>query len=90
MLLLEHYFSLNQTGQAVVVHARNSGGNLILTGNGGTPGGRYTWLTSPNMAAPLTAWTTNCTGTFDSTGAFSNTIPLTISPPAVLLELRAP
>jgi hypothetical protein len=53
-----------------------SGGNLILTGTGGTPGGSYTWLTSTNLATPVASWTTNTTGTFDGSGAFSNAIPI--------------
>src|SRR4030095_11538764 len=36
-----------------------SGGNLILTGAGGTPNGPYTWLTSTNVAAPVATWVTN-------------------------------
>ena len=53
-----------------------SGGNLILAGTGGTPGAGYTWLTSTNVAAPVATWTTNSTGVFDGSGAFSNAIPI--------------
>jgi len=54
-----------------------SGGNLVLAGTGGTPGGGYTWLTSTNVAAPLSTWTTNSTGVFSANGAFSNAFPVT-------------
>lgn len=67
-----------------------SGGNLILTGTGGTPGGGYTWLTSTNIATPLASWTTNSTGTFDGTGAFSNAIPINRSEPDRFFRLRVP
>ena len=90
MLLLKHYFSFNQSGSAIVIHGTIAGGNLILTGNGGIPGGSYTWLTSPKLAASMTAWTTNGIGTFNSNGAFFNAIPVTISQPAVFLVLRVP
>lgn len=53
-----------------------SGGNLILTGRGGPANGSYAVLTSTNVAAPLTQWTTNVTGTFSASGTFSNAIPL--------------
>ncbi|MGA2747490.1 MAG: immunoglobulin domain-containing protein [Verrucomicrobiota bacterium] len=67
-----------------------SGGNLILTGAGGTPDGSYTWLTSTNLATPLTEWTTNSTGVFDGSGAFSNAIPIIPSQPGRFFVLRIP
>jgi autotransporter-associated beta strand protein len=67
-----------------------SGGNFILTGTGGTPGGSYTWLNSTNVAAPLTLWTTNTTGTFDGSGGFSNAFPINTSEPARFFRLRVP
>ena len=66
------------------------GGNLILTGTGGTPGGPYTWLTSTNVAAPLATWTTNSTGTFDGGGAFSNAVPISLSEPERFFRIRIP
>jgi hypothetical protein len=67
-----------------------SGGNLILTGTGGTPGAGYTLLTTTNVATPLTNWTTNTTGTLDGTGSFSNGVPITTPPPAKFFRLRTP
>jgi autotransporter-associated beta strand protein len=52
-----------------------SGGNLIWTGTGFTPNGTYSILTSTNVGAPLSTWTTNATGTFSGSGAFSQAIP---------------
>lgn len=66
-----------------------SGGNLILTGTGGTPNAAYTWLTTTNLSAPIN-WTTNSTGTLDGTGAFSNAIPITATPPASFFRMRLP
>ena len=67
-----------------------SGGNLILTGSGGTPGENYTWLTSTNLAAPLSTWTTAGTGVFGNNGAFSNAIPIISSQPAGFFVLEIP
>jgi hypothetical protein len=76
---------------ALAVNApRISGGNLILTGAGGTPGGSYNWLTTTNLALPLKAWTTNTSGVFNGTGAFSNAIPINPSQPAGFFVLEIP
>jgi hypothetical protein len=65
------------------------GGNLILTGAGGTGNSGYTWLATTNLSPPI-HWTTNRTGTLDSSGAFSNAIPINASRPANFLRLRMP
>jgi autotransporter-associated beta strand protein len=65
------------------------GGNLILTGTGGTANAGYTWLTATNLSAPI-KWITNSTGTLDGTGAFSNAIPVPATPPANFFKLRLP
>jgi len=67
-----------------------SGGNLILTGTGGTPSSGYTWLTATNLTTPIASWTTNTTGTFSISGTFSNAIPITTSTPAQFFRLRTP
>jgi hypothetical protein len=67
-----------------------SGGNLNLTGTGGNPGGGYTCLTSTNVAAPLSTWTTNSQGNFNGSGAFSITVPVGTSPPAQYFQIRVP
>jgi hypothetical protein len=63
------------------------GGNLILTGTGGTAVAGYTWLMTTSLSAPIT-WTTNSTGTLDGTGAFSNAIPITAT--SGFFRLRLP
>ena len=67
-----------------------SGGNLILTGAGGTPNSGYTWLTTTNLTISLTNWTVSVTGTLDGTGAFSNAIPINATQPTGFFRLRLP
>ena len=67
-----------------------SGGNLILTGSGGTAGAGYTWLSSTNLATPIASWKTNTTGTFNGSGNFSNAIPVSASTPVQFFWLRTP
>jgi hypothetical protein len=67
-----------------------SGGNLILTGTGGTPNFSYTWLTTTNLKTPIASWTTNFTGVLDGSGAFSNAIPINAVTPASFFRLRMP
>jgi hypothetical protein len=68
---------------------RISGGNLILTGTGGTPPGySYTLLTTTNLSAPV--WTVYTTGTLSGTGSLSNSIPITATTPARFFRLRMP
>ena len=67
-----------------------SSGNLILMGSGGTPGAAYEWLTSTNLATPLAEWIADGTGTFSSTGSFSNAIPVKTTVPALFFRLSTP
>jgi hypothetical protein len=67
-----------------------SGGNLILTGTGGTPNSSYTILTTTNLLTPLADWTVSTTGTLDGNGAFSNSIPLNSSQPTSFFKLKVP
>ena len=64
-----------------------AGGNLTLTGTGGTPWAAYTWLSTTNLANPV--WVTNKTGTLDGTGAFTNSTPVG-AVPASFFRLRLP
>jgi hypothetical protein len=87
------YSELAVYGQAAGLEVHSMllpGGNLALFGTGGTPGGPYTWLASANVATPRSAWLTNSTGTFDSSGAFSNAIPIQTSQPERFFLLRMP
>jgi hypothetical protein len=53
-----------------------AGANLNLVGGGGTNHGGYYLLTSSNLASPFTNWTPIATNTFDGSGNFSTTLPL--------------
>jgi hypothetical protein len=66
------------------------GGNLILTGTGGTPNYGYTLLTATNMLTPVIDWTISVTGVLNGNGAFSNAIPIDVSQPASFFRMRMP
>ncbi|HWX20037.1 MAG TPA: immunoglobulin domain-containing protein [Candidatus Binatia bacterium] len=67
-----------------------SGGNLILTGSGGTPNRAYAWLTTTNLLTPVANWTVSATGVLDGSGALSNAIPINVTNPASFFRLRMP
>ncbi len=74
-----------------VVHSPSvSGGNLILTGTGGTPNRAYTWLTSSDVTQPLSTWTPSITGVLDANGAFSNAIPVNATNRPEFFQFRMP
>src|SRR5665213_2485955 len=64
-----------------ITSSKLSNGNLIVTATGGIPNAAYAWLTATNLTTPLSAWTTNTTGTFDGSGNSSSTISITRSEP---------
>ena len=49
------------------------GGNFVLTGSGGTPGGGYSVLSTNVLGGALSNWPVVGTGTFDNSGNFSFT-----------------
>lgn len=67
-----------------------SNGNLVLSGTGGTASGSYTVVTATNIATPAANWTTVATGSFDSNGAFSNSLPIDPSKSANFFRIRVP
>jgi hypothetical protein len=82
--------NLTQPVPPVVQPPHISGGNLIVTGTGGTPNSGYTWLTTTSLTNSLASWTISTTGVFDGSGAFSNAIPIDVSNPAKFFRLRMP
>ena len=66
------------------------GGNIIVLGTNAIAGSSYSVLSSTNAALPLSAWTTNATGAFDSTGACSNSIAITPGETARFFRLQQP
>ena len=83
-------FGVRSSAPITVSSTKVSAGHLVLTGSGGTPGGAYSWLTSTNAAAPLSTWTIDTTGAFDTSGNFSNAIPINTNVPAQFFRLKTP
>lgn len=67
-----------------------SGGNLILTGTGGSANTGYAWLTTTNLTTPLANWTVGVSGLSDGTGAISNGIPASATTPVSFFRLMMP
>jgi hypothetical protein len=67
-----------------------TGGNVVVSGTGGTPGWQYYVLASTNVALPLTQWTRVVTNAFDTAGNFSftNAVETGISAKFCLLHLQ--
>lgn len=74
---LESYGSVSSTAPGEVdIQFQHSGNNLILTGSGGQQGAQYRLLSTTNVALPIAQWTPVSTNTFDTSGNFSNGIPV--------------
>jgi autotransporter-associated beta strand protein len=82
--------SVISTGTTTINPPIVTSGNLVVTGTGFPPNGTYSWLTSTNVAAPISAWTTNNTGTFDGSGMLSNATPINPAQPARFYMLKTP
>ena len=67
-----------------------SGGNLILSGTGGTSGGTYAWLSATNLTTPIASWIVATNGVYGSNGNFTNALPISSSTPAQFYRLRTP
>ncbi|MEY4386508.1 MAG: hypothetical protein RLY20_1791, partial [Verrucomicrobiota bacterium] len=67
-----------------------TGGNLILSGTGGTPGGNYSVLTATNMATPIASWTPIATNQFDGSGNFAFTNAVSLGTPQLFYRIRVP
>ena len=66
------------------------GGNLVLTGTGGSANGSFRLLTSTNVALSASSWTSVLTNAFGSDGSFSNAVPLVPSAGQSFYRLIAP
>ena len=75
---------------AVISSVQMNNGNLIIQGTNGSASGTYSVLTSTNLAAPLSTWTTNTTGTFSGSGGFSNSIPVSGTAPQEFFNIKQP
>jgi autotransporter-associated beta strand protein len=68
----------------------SSGNAIIFSGTGGVTNGSFSVLTSTNVAAPLTTWITNQTGSFDANGNFSVTNAIVPGTPSKFFSLQVP
>ena len=67
-----------------------SGTNLIFNGTGGPAGSNYVMLASTNLALPLTNWTALATNTFDGSGWFYYTNPVSPAKPRQFFIFKLP
>ena len=67
-----------------------SGTNLIISGTNGSPNGHYLVLASTNLVLPRTNWTRLSTNSFNGSGNFIFTNPITPNKPGLfyLLQLQ--
>jgi hypothetical protein len=73
-------YSSGVTSQPTISSVNIDGsGNLIVSGINGTASSTYSVLTSTNVAAPLSTWVTNMTGTFSGNSRFTNSIPINLN-----------
>ena len=70
------------------VHLAAGSTNIIFGGTNGLVGGNYNVLSSTNLAQ--TNWTVEATGTFDGSGNFSVTNPITPGTPQKFYRLQLP
>ncbi|MGA4579766.1 autotransporter-associated beta strand repeat-containing protein [Limisphaera sp. VF-2] len=63
---------------------------LILQGSGGTPGGTFRVLSSPDVTLPLAQWQVIDTGRFDGQGFFEVRLPISTEPGARFYRLQVP
>lgn len=67
-----------------------SGSNLIFSGTNGTAGNNYYVLTSTDVAAPLSSWTSIATNTFGLGGVFSVTNTINPGTPKRFYVIKLP
>ena len=78
------------SSQPVIGSTKVSGGNLILSGTGGMANAGYSVLTTTNLVIPLSNWTLLSTGSFDGSGAFSVTNPISSGIAQSFYTIRTP
>ena len=67
-----------------------AGTNLIFNGLGGSPGSNYVMLASTNLALPLANWSALTTNTFDGSGQFHYTNPVSPAKPRQFFIFKLP
>jgi hypothetical protein len=74
--------------QPVISTPKLSGGNLSISGSGGTPNGTYTVQTNASLTLPN--WGAASTGTFDGSGNFSVSLPVSSNNPRLFYRIKTP
>ena len=65
-----------------------SGGNVILSGSGGSASGTFYVLTATNLLTPLTNWVVWSTNNYDSSGNFMVTNSVTAGTPQQFYQIK--
>jgi autotransporter-associated beta strand protein len=80
--------SIGRAPNPVVSSIRIQGTNLLLAGGNGTLSGPYWVLSTTNLALPPGDWNVVVTNSFDASGNFTFTVPLTESIPQSFFRLQ--
>ncbi len=80
--------SVVSTAGPVLTSIAAFGGNLILSGSGGSPSGTFYVLTATNLVTPLTNWVAWSTNNYDSGGNFRVTNPITAGTPQRFFRIK--
>jgi len=81
--------TINPAALVNIGSARIEGSNLVLSGTGPAHA-TYDVLSSPDVSLPTAQWTKAGTGTIDSNGNFSTTVPVGTGVPQSFTKLRVP
>ena len=66
------------------------GGNLSLSGSGGPANGTFTVRTNASLTTPVASWGAATTGTFDGSGNFSISLPVSPANPRLFYLIQTP
>jgi hypothetical protein len=73
--------------QPVIGHATLKSGSLQIVGSGGTPSGSFVVQTNANLTIS-SGWNTAATGSYDASGNFSITLPVSTTTPELFYRLH--
>ncbi len=68
----------------------HDGGNVVVVGTGGSPGGSYRLMSSTDIALPISQWTPVATNLFDGSGGFRYTNAMDAGLPAQFFRIAVP
>lgn len=72
----------------VMVQIQFQGGNLNVSGTGGSANATYYVLGSTNLALPMAQWTVLSTNQFDGSGNFNSSVPVGVTKQALFLSIK--